>query len=51
MVNVLFRNLPSKKGMSYVTCPVRERVKVLAREDVHPMDPFQGQNQINKEKV
>jgi hypothetical protein len=26
MVKVLFSNLPSKKGMSYVTYPVRERV-------------------------
>jgi hypothetical protein len=26
MVNVLFSILPSKKGMSYVTYPVRERV-------------------------
>jgi hypothetical protein len=25
--------------------------KVLARGEVHPMDPFQGQNRINKEKV
>jgi hypothetical protein len=27
IVKVLFRNLLSKKGMSYVTYPVRERVK------------------------
>jgi hypothetical protein len=27
IVNVLFSNLLSKKGMSYVTYPVRERVK------------------------
>ncbi len=25
--------------------------KVLARGEIHPMDPFQGQNYINKEKV
>ncbi len=25
--------------------------KILARGEVHPMDPFQGQNLINKEKV
>ncbi len=29
MVNVLFSNFPSKKGMSYVTYPVRERVKAF----------------------
>jgi hypothetical protein len=27
IVKVLFRNLLSKKGMSYMTYPVRERVK------------------------
>jgi hypothetical protein len=25
--------------------------KILARGEVHPMDPFQGQNLIKKEKV
>jgi hypothetical protein len=28
IVKVLFSNFPSKKGMSYVTYPVRERVKL-----------------------
>jgi hypothetical protein len=28
MVKVLFSNLPSKKGMSYVTYPMRERVNL-----------------------
>jgi hypothetical protein len=30
IVKVLFSNLPSKKGMSYVTYPMRVRVKQLS---------------------
>ncbi len=32
-VKVLFSNLPSKKGMSYVTYPVRERVKYITSNE------------------